>query len=185
MEIITLGWEDDIKVKAILNQALAMVKPILKQKSWTIGIVREFYPADASLLGLNLNHGQEISIRCRKSNNKRDFYDFDHILGTLLHEMVHIVHGPHDETFDKLLNELYEQVENGSPLTIIDCGHKLNLEKKNPPRHLVRNLAVVAAEKRAKHESLMGSGKSGGSHLARNDPREAVRLATILRYSKQ
>ena len=47
------------------------------------------------LLGLNYNSGQKICVRLRPPNAPDSFYPYEHVLGTLLHELVHIVHGPH------------------------------------------------------------------------------------------
>jgi hypothetical protein len=92
-----------------------------------VGVLKEFLPANHELLGLNVNHGQSISIRLRKSRNDlNSFFPYEDLLGTMLHEMVHIgdnllkmpllmnyilVKGPHDAQFYKMLDELKHECE--------------------------------------------------------------------------
>ena len=71
----------------------------------------EFMPKSKNLLGLNVNGGQKICVRLRDANAPTSFLPYDHILGTLLHELVHIVHGPHAAPFYKLLDELTDECE--------------------------------------------------------------------------
>ena len=66
----------------------------------------EFFPKDPNLLGININHGQRICVRLRPARNEAAFLPYEHILGTLLHELTHIVHGPHQAPFYKLLDEI-------------------------------------------------------------------------------
>lgn len=63
-------------------------------------------PSNPSLLGLNVNRGEEIRIRLRFPHNERVFFPYEHLVGTMLHELTHIVHGPHDAKFYSLLGEL-------------------------------------------------------------------------------
>ena len=45
------------------------------------------------------------------ANDISSFIDFESVLGTLLHELVHIAYGPHDAQFYKLLDELQNECE--------------------------------------------------------------------------
>lgn len=47
-----------------------------------------------------------IKVRLRRPRENSVFFDFDFILGTLLHEMSHIVHQHHQPPFWKLYHEL-------------------------------------------------------------------------------
>lgn len=69
-------------------------------------LLTEFYPKDAKLLGLNVNGGQRVCVRLRAAGSEGHFLPYEAILGTLLHELVHIVHGPHKAPFYKLLDEI-------------------------------------------------------------------------------
>lgn len=50
---------------------------------------------------------QRILIRLRHPGDEGRFYDFNHTLGTMLHEMTHNVCGRHDAAFYKLMEELW------------------------------------------------------------------------------
>lgn len=47
----------------------------------------EFSPRNPGLLGLNVNRGAEVKIRLRLARDDDSFYDWNHILGTMLHEV--------------------------------------------------------------------------------------------------
>lgn len=91
------------------------VQPILRKRQWTVPIVREFFPDRKELLGLNVNGRRgttdEIRIRLRPAHAPSAFLDFHAVLGTLLHELVHNVRGPHDAEFYKILDELWTDAE--------------------------------------------------------------------------
>ena len=45
-------------------------------------------------------------MRLRRPRDEASFYDYDFVLGTMLHELAHNIRGPHDAAFYKLLDEL-------------------------------------------------------------------------------
>jgi hypothetical protein len=55
---------------------------------------------------LNIDGGREVRIRLRHHGRDRDFYPYESVLGTLLHELTHNECGPHDAKFYKLLDEI-------------------------------------------------------------------------------
>lgn len=63
-------------------------------------------PDNPGLMGVNIGGGQEIKLRIRRPNNEWDFFPYEQILDTMLHELCHIVHGPHNADFYNLLDEL-------------------------------------------------------------------------------
>lgn len=63
-------------------------------------------PKNSSLLGLNIGAGKEVRIRLRKPGREGEFLPYESLLGTMLHELVHNDHGPHDAKFYKLLDEI-------------------------------------------------------------------------------
>jgi hypothetical protein len=90
------------------------------------------------VLGLNYNRGQKILIRLRPAGREDTFYEFEDLIGTMLHEVIwstlfivdasidadcgclcmlqltHNVHGPHDDKFYaflKKLNEEYDELQ--------------------------------------------------------------------------
>ena len=62
--------------------------------------------------GLNINGGggktSQIKIRLRPHGSDNVFLPYESLLGTMLHELVHNVRGPHDAFFYKLLDEITE-----------------------------------------------------------------------------
>jgi hypothetical protein len=63
-------------------------------------------PSNPSLLGLNVGAGIEVKLRLRRPNRDSDFYPIDQVLDTMLHELCHNAHGPHNANFYKLWDEL-------------------------------------------------------------------------------
>lgn len=186
--ITTLGWIQDTFAKQLLNKAAKQVTPILKKRKWTIGCLCEFFPKRKDLLGQNTNRGELIEIKCRTQKNKPDcFYSYNHILGTLLHEIVHIEHKLHNAQFYKLLDQLWEEYESmytsTKDMTLVIQGQKLNTTKHNPSStYRAKRLAAAAAENRAKKQKIMGSGKLGGERKIGLTPRQAAAEAAIKRY---
>lgn len=62
--------------------------------------------------GLNINGGggqtKEIKIRLRPHGSDSSFLPYESLVGTMLHELVHNVQGPHNAVFYKLLDEITE-----------------------------------------------------------------------------
>lgn len=90
----------------LIYEIANLVGPIMKENSFKVGQLAEFYPKDKCLLGLNFNRGLKIQLRLRHPYNEQKFYDKYHILGTMLHELTHNLFGPHDSKFHNKLNEL-------------------------------------------------------------------------------
>lgn len=63
-------------------------------------------PKNPALLGLNVNHGVHVKLRLRRPNRDSEFYPFHQILDTMLHELCHNAHGPHNAVFYKLWDHL-------------------------------------------------------------------------------
>lgn len=61
--------------------------------------------ADKCLLGWNRNFGERIALRLR-TDDFQSFRKYDSIVNTLIHELTHNVHGPHDANFWSLFNSL-------------------------------------------------------------------------------
>ena len=62
--------------------------------------------------GLNIGGGggvtSQIKVRLRPHGQDSTFLPYESLLGTMLHELVHNVRGPHDAVFYKLLDEITE-----------------------------------------------------------------------------
>lgn len=63
-------------------------------------------PENPSLMGLNVGAGVEVKLRLRRPNQNWSFFPFEQLLDTMLHELCHIEHGPHNSQFYKLWDEL-------------------------------------------------------------------------------
>ncbi|KJP86003.1 hypothetical protein AK88_04334 [Plasmodium fragile] len=97
--------ENDKKAKAVLTRAADQVMPIMRKMRFSVELLSEFLPQSPKLLGLNIAAKSEIKIRLRKKKGGELFH-FNDIMGTLLHELAHIVHSKHDKSFYELLDKL-------------------------------------------------------------------------------
>lgn len=74
---------------------------------WMIIINKQIgSPKNPSLLGLNVGGGVNVKLRLRRPNRDWDFFPFDQVLDTMLHELCHNAHGPHNASFYMLWDEL-------------------------------------------------------------------------------
>lgn len=69
-----------------LRKVASLVKPIMRQRGWKVGILTEFWPPEKNLLGLNWNHGQKICLRLRYPYDERQFLPLEEVVDTMLHE---------------------------------------------------------------------------------------------------
>jgi DNA-dependent metalloprotease WSS1 len=159
------------------------------RRKWTVLLLEEFFPSNANLLGLNVNGGESVKVRVRKPGNRTRFYEYESILHTLLHELVHIEIGPHDASFYRLLDELLMEATKSSDPgaagkhasetgAFLAAGEGVRLgdwSSRSVPRREAASAAAAAAVRRAQKQSIMGSGVVGGGsetvHLV-CDPRE-------------
>lgn len=70
----------------ILRKIASLVKPIMRQRGWRVGILTEFYPTETNLLGLNWNQGQKICLRLRYPGDANQFLPLEQVTDTMLHE---------------------------------------------------------------------------------------------------
>eukprot|EP01052_Picozoa_sp_SAG31_P008469 SAG31_NODE_429_length_15801_cov_6.878551_8_plen_545_part_00 len=160
------------EARQTLDKIAWQVEPIMRKHRWQVPVLREFLPRGDGLLGLNVNKGQEIKIRLRKSKTG-GFFDYNHSLGTMLHELCHCEHGPHNQAFYKLLDELWEECEElqdrglgGSGTGFDAAGQKLAGDIHNPSSvREGRRRGAAAAEKRVQRQQLFGRGKLGGRQV--------------------
>ena len=172
-----------------LRKVASLVKPLMRQRGWRVFSLAEFWPDEKNLLGLNHNHGQKICLRLRYPHDERQFLPMEEVVDTMLHELAHIVHGPHDAPFHALWNQLREEHEQ-----LVRKGYTgegfLSEGKKLGGRRIpideARRRARAAAEQR--RTLTAGSGqKLGGAPVRRGaDIRKviadaATRRATVTR----
>ncbi|OAX83951.1 hypothetical protein ACJ72_01692 [Emergomyces africanus] len=159
-----------------LRKIASLVKPIMRQRGWRVGTLAEFYP-ERNLLGININHGEKICLRLRYPSDDKQFLPLDQVLDTMLHELCHIVHGPHNEEFHALWNQLRDEhmqlsLKGYTGEGFLSEGKRLGGQRI--PLHEARRMARVAAEKR--QTLTAGSGrKVGGAPILRGtDMRQVI-----------
>lgn len=164
-EIRTLGWTRDYEARSLLENIAKQVQPIMRKRKWRVMLLSEFCPGNPSLLGLNVGAGQEIRIRLRQQGRESEFIPYESLLGTMLHELAHNEHGPHDSKFYALLDEITKECEDlmakgisGTGQGFDAPGNRLGGYVHNPPVSDLRKAALAAAEKRARTGALMPSG---------------------------
>lgn len=202
MECIDVKLEgiDSIKVyrcsnnmgKDLLLRAAKQCIPLMKKHGLQIGCLQELeHSKNAGLWGLNQNRGQIIYVRLRKC--KDVFLEYEHVLGTLLHELVHNTIGPHNAEFKKLLAQYEDEIDalynagiyGDDPF--LTKGYKLDTSKLFTEECVNRDRLFKAAEKRRVQNMIQGSGVSGGDVGLKSvlTPREAAAIAAMNRYCEK
>ncbi|KAI0682474.1 WLM domain-containing protein [Cerioporus squamosus] len=162
----------------ILQRIASLVKPIMRKRAWVLPVLSEFFPESPNLL--DINAGEKILLRLRPPHAPDTFYDEEDILHTMLHELTHNVHGPHDDKFYKYLADLEEEHAalrrsgyDGEGFH--SAGHRLGKDVSHDlPAHLARQKALEAAEKRKQINLILsGGGRLGGAARdANKSPRQ-------------
>ena len=70
----------------MLRKVASIVKPVMRQRGWRVGVLSEFFPEDKTLLGLNVNRGAKILLRLRHAGDERQFLPIEQVVDTMLHE---------------------------------------------------------------------------------------------------
>ncbi|KAI1334206.1 WLM-domain-containing protein [Xylariaceae sp. FL0016] len=159
-----------------LKKIASMVKPIMRARGWKVRQLHEFYPDDPRLLGLNVNR-QRIYVRLRYSGDCTQFYPFESVLDTMLHELAHMVHSAHDAKFDALWDQLRDEHES---LTLkgytgegfMSDGHRLGGQRLSKLE--AKRLARVAAEKRRTRNAGSGQRLGGAAPRPGQDIRKVI-----------
>ncbi|KAJ2558024.1 hypothetical protein EV175_001003 [Coemansia sp. RSA 1933] len=172
----------------------------MQKRGWKVTTLREFFPRNSSLLGLNVNHGLEIRIRLRPAQDRSQFLRYEDLLGTMLHELVHIVRGPHDAEFYKILDELKAEAEvllakGYTGDGFFSDGHRLGpgILSHNVPLHVQREKALQAAEARRRLQKLglggpprkVGDGASSLDMQKRYTPAQMAAMAAERRWKDE
>lgn len=69
-----------------LRKVASLVKPMMRQRGWKVGVLTEFFPQENNLLGINVNKGQRICLRLRYAGDERHFLPLEQVTDTMLHE---------------------------------------------------------------------------------------------------
>ncbi|CAL1353939.1 unnamed protein product [Linum trigynum] len=153
------------EAQKMLEKIAKQVQPIMRKHKWRVKLLCEFCPSNPRLLGLNVNGGVSVKLRLRRPNRDWDFYPYDQVLDTMLHELCHNAHGPHNANFYKLWDELRKECEELISQGISGTGDGFDLPgrrlggfSRQPPMTQLRQTALAAAEKRAKLGAILPSG---------------------------
>ncbi|KAF5374890.1 hypothetical protein D9758_000541 [Tetrapyrgos nigripes] len=150
------------------HRIASLVKPIMRKHGWVLPALAEFFPDNPNLLGhglgLNVNMGQKILVRLRPAHYPDWFMEEEDVVQTMLHELTHNVHGPHDDKFYKFLSDLQEEYDalrrsGYAGEGFFSKGQRLGTNvSHNLPPHLARAKALEAAEKRRQISKTLGEG---------------------------
>ena len=176
MAVKTLGLENEEEAAALLTRVANQAMPIMTRHSWVVHKLEEFQPKSNGLLGMNVNRGRKIMIRLRPPGSTTTFYPWNHVLGTMLHELVHMKIGPHSSAFYKLLEALWEEAEKDMDAGVsgaegargfASAGEGKSLRSDSAraagtSKRDKRSAMAAAAKRRARNAELMGSGTTGG-----------------------
>ncbi|KAJ4981901.1 hypothetical protein NE237_032738 [Protea cynaroides] len=164
-EIKALKKVGEDEARKILQKIASQVEPIMRKHKWRVKLLSEFCPNNRSLLGLNVGGGVQVKLRLRKPNRESEFYPYHQILDTMLHELCHNSHGPHNANFYKLWDEIRKECEELIAKGITGTGEGFDLQGRRlggscrqPPLSSLRQTALTAAEKRLRLGSLLPSG---------------------------
>ncbi|KAI8369317.1 WLM domain-containing protein [Radiomyces spectabilis] len=181
----------------LLHRIASQVKPIMKKRSWKVTQFCEFFPSNPNLLGCNVNRGYKINIRLRPHYDDTQFLDYNDLLGTMLHELAHIVRGPHDVQFYTLLEELNKELDELilSGYTgegFLAEGHRLGVgvsHSVSPAEARKKALAAATRRKQLQQVMLPSGGRrlgSGSGTMEKNlSPREMAARAAEKRLQDQ
>ncbi|CAR29301.1 hypothetical protein ZYGR_0Z02240 [Zygosaccharomyces rouxii] len=156
---------------SLLKEIAKRVSYLMKENKFRVGMLVEFCPRDKRLLGMNVNRGTKILLRLRNPNDEFRFLPMESIMGTMLHELTHNLHGPHDNRFyaklDDLLARQWVIEQQGLFDTFLGQGSRLGGSTRLPP--LQQQLQKRPTRSRGR--------KLGGSRAPRGTPREMAALA--------
>ncbi|PIN11784.1 Protein involved in sister chromatid separation and/or segregation [Handroanthus impetiginosus] len=153
------------EAREILEKVAKQVQPIMRKRKWKVRLLSEFCPTNPALLGLNVGGGSEVKLRLRRPNKEWDFFPYEQILDTMLHELCHNEHGPHNADFYNLLDEIRKECEELMAKGISGTGQGFDLPGRRlggyshqPPLYSLRQKALAAAQNRAQRETLLPHG---------------------------
>ncbi|KAG6383500.1 hypothetical protein SASPL_156747 [Salvia splendens] len=94
------------EARKILDRIANQVQPIMRKHNWRVKVLSEFWPKNPALLGVNVGRGIHVKLRLRRSDRDEEFLPYHEVLDTMLHELCHNVHSPHNASFYKLWDEI-------------------------------------------------------------------------------
>lgn len=173
-------YPNNADAKKILDRLAAAVAPVMNRRKWKVPILKEFFPSNPNLLGLNVNRGQSILVRLRPASDKNSFYDWEHCLGTMIHELTHIQISPHDASFYRLMDELDAEIQKDLSQGLVNLsaadhfsgtGHKLGGTGISAGAGMSKEMrAKAAAEATLKRLNMTKLSAGSGSRLGGSQP---------------
>lgn len=187
-EIKVLKLSRESEAKEILQNVAKQVQHIMRKRKWKVKLLSEFCPSNPSLMGQNIGGGAEVKLRLRRPNNELDFFPYNQILDTMLHELCHNEYGPHNSQFYNLLDEIRKDCEELMAKGIAGTGQGFDLPGRRlggftryPTPPSLRQSGTAAAENRAKRGALLPSGpkRIGGDSTIKSalSPVQAAAMA--------
>ncbi|CAA7050785.1 unnamed protein product [Microthlaspi erraticum] len=163
------------EARKILEKVAKQVQPIMNRRKWRVKLLSEFW-------------GVQVKLRLRRANHDGDFLSYHEVLDTMLHELCHNAHGPHNASFYKLWDELRKECEELMTKGITGTGQGFDVPGKRlggfsrqPPLSSLRAIAATAADKRVRAGNLLPSGphRLGGDNSIMSDlsPIQAAAMA--------
>lgn len=162
-----------------LKRIASLVKPLMRARGWRVRSLSEMYPDQANLLGLNVNKGEQILLRLRQPFDRTQFLPFEKMVDTMLHELSHIIHGPHDHKFNALWDQLRDELDGLMMKGYTGegfLGKGQRLGGRDVPYHEALRLARAEAERRRPLPGF-GGHKLGGTTAPR--PGQPMRSAIL------
>jgi hypothetical protein len=129
------------------------------------------------ITGINENRGQRICLRLRYPGDQNQFLPLEQVVDTMLHELSHNVHGPHDAKFHALWDQLRKEYEG-----LLSKGYTgegflsdgKRLGGRRVPVDEARRIARAAAEKRRTLYSGSGQKLGGAPVRVGTDIRKVI-----------
>ena len=105
------GMPNPALAKDLLERLRLVTAKVVENRKWRVPVLKEFYPQNRSLLGLNVNRGKSIMIRLREGHDQMTFLPWESVLGTLVHELTHNEIGEHSAAFYSMMEKVYDEVD--------------------------------------------------------------------------
>lgn len=124
-----------------------------------------------------MNRGQKICLRLRYPGDQNQFLPLEQVVDTMLHELSHNVHGPHDAKFHALWDQLRKEYEGLLSKGYTGEGFLSDgrvLGGRRIPRREAQRIATAAAEKRRTLNSGSGQRLGGAPVRAGTDIRTVI-----------
>ena len=176
-EIKTQRRADDAKAREMLERTAWQVQPIMRKRGWRVGTLLEMPDRVKDRYGDNWNKGERVRLKLRKGDG--EWFDYEHVVLVMLHELCHNDIGPHNKQFFALLDEITQECEDlmargvggtgaGFDAKGTRLGHRGGwggVETRD-----AKTAAVEAARKRAQQHAVMGP--PGGQRLGGSDEQQ-------------